>query len=300
MQQLLDITSLGRAGMQALLAMAQDFSERSEPLPPILANTAVAPLFFEPSTRTAMSFQMACYHLGGRVLSFHPERSALQKGESIEDTISTIRAMGVRIMVVRHSQSGIVHELARVFPEVAFINAGDGTNQHPTQALLDILTMQQSVGSLVGKRVAIVGDSRHSRVANSLLEALPLMGVREVVLVAPPVFLPDSREAVRVAHTLDAGLDQADIVVALRFQKERMEGGLCAKVAGTAQHFCITPAVLDRLAPQAILLHPGPVNIGVELSQEMMHDPRSRITEQVQNGVWVRAAVFAQVFAALK
>jgi len=160
--------------------------------------------------------------------------------------------------------------------------------------------MQQSVGSLVGKRVAIVGDSRHSRVANSLLEALPLMGVREVVLVAPPVFLPDSREAVRVAHTLDAGLDQADIVVALRFQKERMEGGLCAKVAGTAQHFCITPAVLDRLAPQAILLHPGPVNIGVELSQEMMHDPRSRITEQVQNGVWVRAAVFAQVFAALK
>jgi aspartate carbamoyltransferase catalytic subunit len=300
MQHLLDISSLGLSGIQAILARAQDFSERGASLPPVLANTVVAPLFFEPSTRTAMSFQMACYHLGGRLLSFHPERSALQKGESIEDTVSTIRAMGVRMMVVRHHQSGIVHELARVFPDVAWVNAGDGTHQHPTQALLDILTMQQAVGSLVGKKIAIVGDSRHSRVAGSLLAALPLMGVEQITLVAPALFLPESQSGVRVAHTLDVGLEQADVVVALRFQKERMEEALCAEVAGAAADFCITPAVLDRLAPQAVLLHPGPVNVGVELSQDMMQDRRSLITQQVRNGVWVRAAVFAQLCAALK
>lgn len=300
MHQLLDIAHLGQSGIQSILDKARDFSECTIPLPAILTNTVVAPLFFEPSTRTAMSFQMACHHLGGRMLSFHPERSSLQKGETVADTISTIRAMGVSIVVVRHQQSGIVQELARTFPELGLINAGDGTNQHPTQALLDIMTMQQSVGSLEGKSVAIVGDSRHSRVAGSLLEALPLLGVGEITLVAPPLFLPQNRQAVRVAHTLGDGLENADIVVVLRFQKERMENVIGAEVESAARDFCITPEVLDRFAPRAILLHPGPVNVGLELSQEMMQDLRSRISHQVQNGVWVRAAVFAQVAAALK
>ena len=297
MRHILDMKGLGRSGIETILEQAQGFAQHAKPLPPYLVNTTMAPLFFEPSTRTAMSFQMACYHLGGQVLSFQPELSALQKGESIEDTVSNIRAMGVDIMVVRHSQSGIVHDLARAFPDMALVNAGDGTHQHPTQALLDIFTMQQALGELAGKRVAIVGDVRHSRVAGSLLDGLPLVGVDDITLVAPSTFLPERCDAVRTANTLEDGLERADVVIALRFQQERMEAAVRAEIAGVAPDFCITPAVLDRVAPQAILLHPGPVNVGVELSQEAMQDPRSRIMQQVQNGVWVRAAVLASVLA---
>lgn len=280
----------------------------------LLAGRTVATLFVEDSTRTRSSFELAAKYLGAHFLNLQASTSSLNKGETLEDTVETLMAMGVEAIIIRHSQNGVLGPLVERFGhEAAFLNAGDGNNDHPTQALLDLYTLLNhwqafdaaglpDLTVLKGKKLVIVGDINHSRVARANLRLLKPLGVQ--LHVAGPKFLVDAHlpelqgelKGVEVHRTLEKALAGADAVMALRMQKERMQPGtnatLEAQLTGYCQNFQLNHAVLERFAPaHAVILHPGPVNRGVELSPELMDDPvRSLIRQQVSNGVLVRMA----------
>lgn len=267
-----------------------------------LAGIGVCTLFFEPSTRTRLSFQRAAQRLGADVLNFEAATSSATKGETALDTLKNIEAMGVRGFVVRAREDGAVAALAaQAAPGAALVNAGDGRHQHPTQGLLDMLTIREAKGDDFSKlAVAIVGDIRHSRVARSDLVALAKLGVGEIRACAPASLLPDddTLEGCRiVTHELDAALADADVVMTLRLQRERMEEGLVESLDDYHRDFGITRERLRRAKPDAIVLHPGPLNRGVEISDEIADGAQSRILRQVANGVKVRMAVLERALA---
>ncbi len=235
MRHLLDIADLGADGIEEVLRLTDSFVEvsaRAIPKVPALRGKTVVSVFFEDSTRTRLSFDTAAKRLGADTMTFTAGSSSLKKGESIRDTVQTIEAMGVDALVVRHASSGVPAQIAR-WSTSAVINAGDGWHQHPTQALLDCYTIRQRLGSLEGKRVAIVGDIKHSRVARSDVTAFTLLGA-EVTLVAPPTLLPPSLVGwpVTVSHDLDEVVEQVDVVYLLRMQRERMTEALVPSAAG--------------------------------------------------------------------
>ena len=246
--------------------------------------------FFETSTRTLFSFEIAGKRLGAQVSNFHPAASSVRKGESLIDTALTLNAMRPDIMVIRHEAEGAAAEVAAVMG-CPVINAGDGRGEHPTQALLDALTIRRRFGRIAGLKVAICGDIRHSRVASSNLRALPLLGA-ELRIVGPQSLLPDAPPPGILACTdLDQGLDGADVVMMLRIQRERLEAGLADGLGDYHARYGLTRARLARAAPHAIVMHPGPMNRGVEIDGELADDPeRSAIREQVELGVAVRMA----------
>ena len=295
MRHLLDVADLGgRDGIEDILRLTDAFVEVSNrPMPkvPALRGKTVAWLFYEDSTRTRLSFETAAKRLSADTANFSIGSSSVNKGESLRDTAKVIEAMGVDAIVVRHRSSGAPHRVAE-WVDAAVVNAGDGWHQHPTQALLDCYTLREHLGSLEGRRIVIVGDIKHSRVARSDVDAFTALGA-EVTLVAPPTLLPPSLDGwpVDATNDLDEALVGADVVYALRMQSERMTEALVPSLREYASRWGITAARAERLGPDVIVMHPGPVNRGVELEAAVADGPRSVIVDQVRNGVAVRMAV---------
>lgn len=294
LRHLLTLDGLPRSTLVDLLDRAQACLDDDAPNAR-LAGTAICTLFFEPSTRTRLSFQRAAQRLGADVLGFDASTSSTTKGETALDTFRNIEAMGVRGFVVRHSADGAVAALAAAAaPGVALLNAGDGRSAHPTQGLLDMLTLRQAKGAdFSGLRVAIVGDVRHSRVARSDLQALRTLGAGEIRVCGPAALLPDGDvlAGCTVGHDLDAALEGVDAVMMLRLQRERMDEGLVASLDDYHRDYGLDARRLRRAAPDAVVLHPGPMNRGVEITDEVADGPQSLILRQVRNGVAVRMAV---------
>jgi aspartate carbamoyltransferase catalytic subunit len=255
-----------------------------------LAGLAQVNLFFESSTRTLVSFELAGRRLGAQVTSVPVGQSSVRKGETLLDTARTLDAMGADLLVMRHADNGAAQAVASAV-RCSVVNGGDGTNQHPTQALLDALTIRRRKGRVEGLTVAICGDIRHSRVANSNRRLLPRLGA-QVRLVAPPGLLPDDSGGLPVFHDMEDGIAGADVVMMLRVQRERMEDALTGLLGDFHSAYGLTRDRLALAAPDAIVMHPGPMNRGVEISGELADDPaRSAILDQVENGVAVRMAV---------
>ena len=248
-----------------------------------------------------MSFQLAAQRLGAHVLNFDASTSSARKGETALDTMRNLEAMGVRGFIVRHHDDGAVAALAReARAGTALLNAGDGRSAHPTQGLLDMLTLRQAKGDDFARlKVAIVGDVKHSRVARSDLHALRILGAGDIRVCGPESLLPDAAtlEGCRVTHDLDAALDGVDAVMMLRLQRERMDEGLVGSLDDYHRDYGLTAARLRHAAPHAVVLHPGPINRGVEITDEVADGARSLILRQVANGVAVRMAVLERLLA---
>ena len=278
----------------SLLDDAEGFSEvLARPIPkvPALRGRTVATVFFEPSTRTRLSFERAAEALSADTMSFSPDSSSLTKGESLKDTVLTLEAMGADLMVVRHGSVGAPHRVA-AWTSIPVVNGGDGAHEHPTQALLDVFTIRRRFGKVEGLEAAIIGDIRHSRVARSLVTALATLGAR-VTLVAPRTLLPPMLDdwPVATASGIDDVIGTSDIVYLLRVQRERMGESVFPSVPEYVSRFGLTTSRLDALSPEAAVMHPGPMNRGVEITASAADDPRSLILDQVANGVAVRMAV---------
>jgi aspartate carbamoyltransferase catalytic subunit len=258
---------------------------------PALRGKTVVSLFYEDSTRTRLSFETAAKRLSADTMTFSVGTSSVKKGESIRDTVETIEAMGIDAVVVRHGSAGVPWQVAD-WVDASVINAGDGWHEHPTQALLDCYTVRAELGGLEGRHIAIVGDIKHSRVARSNVLAFTAMGA-QVTLVAPPTLLPPSLAGwpVEVSHDLDAVLPKLDVIYLLRMQQERMTEALLPSLREYTTWFGLTKERARRLPEGAIVMHPGPMNRGVEIAAEVADLPRSVITRQVANGVAVRMAV---------
>ncbi|RFU42171.1 aspartate carbamoyltransferase catalytic subunit [Actinomadura logoneensis] len=258
---------------------------------PTLRGRTVVNLFFEDSTRTRISFEAAAKRLSADVINFSAKGSSVSKGESLKDTALTLEAMGADGVVIRHGASGAPHRLAN-WVRGSVVNAGDGTHEHPTQALLDAFTMRRRLGDLDGRKVTIVGDILHSRVARSNVLLLNTLGA-EVTLVAPPTLLPVAVDTwpAEVSYDLDAVLPKSDVVMMLRVQHERMNAGYFPTVREYSRRYGLDAERMARLADHAIVMHPGPMNRGVEIAAEVADSVRSTIVEQVANGVSARMAV---------
>jgi aspartate carbamoyltransferase catalytic subunit len=288
-RSLLDVDDLSREEIDLVIRRSAEF--RAQPQQrSLLAGVPVLNLFFEASTRTSTSFQLAEQRVGADVISFAPGTSSLGKGETIADTAITLRAIGVRVIVVRHGESGFARRLAETF-DGHVINAGDGTHAHPTQALLDLATLHAEFGRFEGLRVAIVGDILHSRVARSNIVGMRMLGI-DVTLVGPSTLLPDdfAIDGLRIERDFDSVLPHLDAVMMLRMQRERIAASLLPALSDYTIGYQLGAQRLRLLPSRAIILHPGPYNRGVELTDEALDDPRSRYEAQVTNGVYVRMA----------
>ncbi len=293
-RDLLGIEDLEREDIEKILHTAvrmQEIGNREVKKVPTLRGRTIVNLFFESSTRTRASFEIAGKRLSADVVNFSPSTSSLKKSESILDTARTLDAMDPDCVVVRHAVAGVPKRVADVL-EAPVINAGDGAHEHPTQALLDLLTVQQEKGRIDGLTVAIVGDILHSRVARSNIYAFSKMGA-EVRVAAPPTMMPAAVESlgVKAFTSLRDALEGADVVMALRIQSERLAGSYFPSVREYAATFGLDRAKLHAAKEDAIVMHPGPVNRGVELAQELIDTRPSVILDQVRNGVAIRMAV---------
>ncbi len=309
LRHLLTLEGLPRETLVGLLDRAQQFVDAADDAQRVrqaLAGIAVCTLFFEPSTRTRLSFQRAAQRLGADVLNFDASTSSTSKGETALDTFSNIEAMGVRGFVVRHAVDGGVDALAALAnPGTALLNAGDGRSAHPTQGLLDMLTLRQAKGADFTKlKVLIVGDVRHSRVARSDLHALRTLGAGpqgsiEIRVCGPRALLPedDTLAGCQVSADFDAALEDVDAVMMLRLQRERMAEGLVSSLDDYHRDYGLGVERLKRAAPDAVVLHPGPMNRGVEIDDAVADGPQSRILSQVANGVAMRMAVLEALLA---
>jgi aspartate carbamoyltransferase catalytic subunit len=301
LRHLLSIEGLPRDVLTHIMDTAQgfmSFGEREVKKVPLLRGKSVFNLFFENSTRTRTTFEIAAQRLSADVFNLDIQRSSTSKGESLLDTIANLEAMDADIFVVRHSQSGAPFLIASHTPEhVHVVNAGDGRHAHPTQGLLDMMTIRHYKRDFSALTVAIVGDIVHSRVARSDIHALTTLGVPEVRAVGPKTLVPaDLRDmGVRVCHDIDDGLRDADVVIALRLQNERMAGGLLPSASEFHMMYGLTPERLRLARPDAIVMHPGPINRGVELDSAVADGPQSVILPQVRFGIAVRMAVLSIV-----
>ena len=294
MNHFLTTEDISREDLRALLDDADTFVEVLErPIPkvPALRGKTVATMFFEPSTRTKLSFEKAAKALSADTMSFSPSTSSLSKGESLKDTVLTVQAMGTDAMVVRHKATGAPWRVAE-WVDQPVLNAGDGAHQHPTQALLDALTVRQRFGTLDGLRIGIVGDIRHSRVARSDVFAFSTLGAT-VTMIGPRTLLPIESEDWPGASTedLDDVLSELDVVYLLRVQAERGGASVFPSLSEYTTRYGMTRERFARLKPDTVVLHPGPMNRGVEIAAEVADDDRSLILQQVSNGVAVRMAV---------
>ncbi len=294
MNHFLSTEDTTREELTELLDDADSFVEvldRPIPKVPALRGKTVATMFFEPSTRTKLSFEKAAKALSADTMSFSPSTSSLSKGESLKDTVLTVQAMGTDAMVVRHKATGAPWRVAE-WVDQPVLNAGDGAHQHPTQALLDALTIRQRFGTLDGLRIGVVGDIRHSRVARSDVFAFNTLGA-EVTMVAPKTLLPIQTDGwpAQTSEDLDEVLTELDVVYLLRVQAERGGASVFPSLSEYTTRYGMTVQRFSRLKPDTVVLHPGPMNRGVEIAAEVADDDRSLILQQVANGVAVRMAV---------
>jgi len=299
LRHLLSIEGLNRAILTEILDTAESFSSvpaQSVKKVPLLRGKTVANLFFEASTRTRATFELAAKRLSADVLTINVPTSSAVKGESLLDTLRNLEAMHIDLFVVRHAESGAAHFIAsQVSPHVSVINGGDGRHAHPTQALLDMFTIRRHKRNFSNLCVAIVGDVMHSRVARSQIHALNLLGVGEIRVVAPRTLLPSHIKelGVRVFTQLAEGLRDVDVVMMLRLQKERMESAMLPSGLEFFQVYGLTPEKLALAKPDAIVMHPGPINRGVEMSSEVADGLQSVILQQVTHGIAVRMAIMS-------
>jgi aspartate carbamoyltransferase catalytic subunit len=293
-KDLLAIADLSAAEIQTILETADAFKEvMQRPIRkvPTLRGKTVINFFVEASTRTRTSFELAAKYLSADVVNMSASSSSLVKGETLVDTALTLQALNPRVLIIRHSASGAAHLMARTM-DCSVINAGDGQHEHPTQALLDMFTIREAKGKLKGLHVAIVGDILHSRVARSNLLGLIKMGAK-VTLVAPKTLIPPHIEAhgAQVSYNLKEVVPDADIIMALRIQWERIQENLLPSIREYSANFCINSAVMKLAKKDALVMHPGPMNRGVEISPEVADGARSLVTQQVRNGLIVRMAL---------
>jgi aspartate carbamoyltransferase catalytic subunit len=293
MRHLISIADLDRDDVERILETAGAFAGVEEKLP-TLQGKLVLNLFFESSTRTSSSFELAAKKLSADVMSLKAAGSSVDKGESLKDTVLTLAQYDPHAIVVRHPQIGAPELVAR-YSNAAVVNAGDGKRQHPTQALLDLFTMRDALGRLDGLHVAIVGDVLHSRVARSLIQALALVGAH-TTLVGPPTLLPRGIEALGCDTSTEiAAVEAADVIYVLRMQRERMESAYVPSLREYAARWGITP---ERVRPGQKVMHPGPINRGVEIDGRVADSPDSLILQQVRAGLAVRMAVLHDLLAA--
>ena len=303
LKHFLTLDGLSKEILTEILDRAESFlsmGEQSVKKVPLLRGKTVVNLFFENSTRTRTTFELAAKRLSADVINLNIATSATSKGESLLDTLQNLEAMQSDMFVVRHQDSGAPHFIAEhCSPNVAIINAGDGRHAHPTQAMLDMLTIRRHKGQFEGLKVAIVGDILHSRVARSELHALKTLGVEDIRLVGPKTLVHEFFRdmGANICHDLKAGLEDVDVVVMLRLQKERMAGALLPSESEFYRLYGLTEESLSWAKPDAIVMHPGPINRGVEISSEVADGDRAVILDQVTNGIAVRMAVMSMAMS---
>jgi aspartate carbamoyltransferase catalytic subunit len=295
-KHLIGIKELSKEDISLILQTAVQFKEvlqRPVKKVPSLRDVTIVNLFYENSTRTRISFELAEKRLGADSINFAASSSSASKGETLLDTVHNILSMKVDMVVMRHAASGAAHFLASHLPHTAIVNAGDGTNEHPTQALLDAFSMQEKLGTLEGKKVVLVGDIMHSRVALSNIYLLKKMGA-EVMVVGPPTLIPKYIEAalgVKVEYNLQKALQWCDVANVLRIQLERQKKVLFSTLREYNLAYGVSKKMLDSLNKEIVIMHPGPINRGVEIDSDVADGNNSIILQQVENGVAVRMAV---------
>jgi len=301
LRHFLTTEGLSRQTLTEILDHAENFaSVINKPVKkaPLLRGKTIANLFFEASTRTRTTFELAAKRLSADVININIQTSATKKGESLLDMLRNLEAMHCDMFIVRHMQSGAAHFIAEhVAPHISVINAGDGSYAHPTQAMLDMFTIRRHKPDFTALRVAIIGDIMHSRVARSQIHALNILGVPDVRVIGPHTLIPPQAEqlGVHVFHQMEQGLRDVDVIITLRLQRERMEGAL---LPSEDEYFCsygLTPEKLALAKDDAIVMHPGPINRGVEIESTVADGPQSVILEQVTNGLAVRMAVMSLI-----
>lgn len=291
---LLGLEGLPKNQIEKILSVADDLLDQKFKLQKskILRDMSVANLFFEPSTRTRNTFEIAAKRTSAKTINVDLANSATKKNETLMDTMHTLKAMQIDMFVIRHQQNGLPHRVAENLEGVSIINAGDGINAHPTQALLDMLTIRQHKKSFDSLSVAIVGDIRHSRVARSDIQAMKTLGTTDIRLIAPDTLhYKEETPGLERFDNLEQGIEGADVIMSLRLQKERMIAADIPDEQTYFDGFGITTQNLKLAKPDAIVMHPGPVNRGIELSSEVADGPQSVILQQVTNGIAVRMAV---------
>lgn len=300
LRHFLSVSGLNRQLLIEILDTAESFAgitKQSVKKVPLLRGKTIVNLFFEASTRTRTTFELAAKRLSADVLNINITQSSSIKGESLLDTLRNLEAMHVDMFIVRHSDSGAAHFIAKnAAPHISVINAGDGRHSHPTQAMLDMFTIRRVKGDDFGRlRVAIVGDVLHSRVARSQIHALNLLNTGEVRIVAPRTLIPAHPESlgVSVYTNLEAGIKDVDVVIMLRLQQERMQGAFLPSAHEYFELYGLTEKKLAHASPDVIVMHPGPINRGVEMDSEVADGPRSVILEQVTHGIAIRMAVMS-------
>ena len=304
LRHFLCISGLNRQLMTEILDTAESFAgvtEQTVKKVPLLRGKTIVNLFFEASTRTRTTFELAAKRLSADVLNINITQSSTVKGETLLDTLRNLEAMHVDMFVVRHADSGAAHFIAaNISPHISVINAGDGRHSHPTQAMLDMFTIRRAKGPDFGAlRVAIVGDILHSRVARSQIHALNLLNTGEVRIVAPKTLIPAHAESLgaQVHHDLRTGIKAADVIIILRLQRERMQGALLPSEHEYFELFGLTEEKLVHASPDVTVMHPGPINRGVEMDSDVADGPRSVILEQVTHGIAVRMAVMSMAMS---
>jgi len=299
LRHFLNIEGLPKSILTEILDTADSFismEQQSVKKVPLLRGKTVVNLFFEASTRTRSTFELAAKRLSADVLNLNINTSATSKGETLLDTLRNLRAMSSDMFVVRHADSGAPHFIAeQVTPDIAIINAGDGRHAHPTQAMLDMFTIRRHKGDFANLSVAIVGDILHSRVARSQIRALKTLGTTDIRVIGPKTLLPADIEAmgVKVCHRLIDGISDADVVIMLRLQNERMHSAMLPSEHEFYRLYGLTSDTLKYAKPDAIVMHPGPINRGVEIASEVADGPQSVILDQVSYGIAVRMAVMS-------
>ena len=300
-QNLLNLAHLKEQDILELIELANNFKSedlieyRHENLFP---DKKVASIFCEPSTRTKLSFEIAACNLGAKFIDFNIENSSIQKGETLEDTIEAMMLMGIDLCILRHSDSTI-HDLAKAFPEMQFINAGEGSIAHPSQALIDLMTIQESKDTFKDLKITIVGDLDHSRVVSSFLEAIQIVGYKSITFCGHPDLCKTFLEnpVGNFEPELNIALQDADVVIALRIQNERLTEKLSISASDYVERYQINVDSLQVASPDMILLHPGPVNFGIELNKDVSALENCKIKNQIFNGVGMRMAILTKLFS---
>lgn len=290
MQHFLNISQLSGEEIEKLLTRAKEFKYQGHY--PHYPHHILANLFYENSTRTRVSFELAAKHLGMPVININLGHSSESKGEILEDTVATIAAMGITHLVIRHREDGLPERISRMLGnQLHVINAGDGRQSHPSQAMLDLMTITERKPDLSRLKIVIIGNIRHSRVANSLQCLFKTMHAGELVMIAPPLWQPETIHYGRVTADIEAGLQDADIVICLRVQHERLQADEAISPEEYKSRYTLNDARFALARPDAMILHPGPVNRGMEIESDLTDGPHSFILQQVQNGVFMRMAI---------
>ena len=296
MKHLININDLDKGEIQKLFIQASTLNVNTN-TSELLKGKSVANLFFENSTRTLISFELAAKKLGADVINVNIAKSSTQKGETLRDTLQTLQAMGIDAFVIRHSDNGICEKIKNwLNKDTILINAGDGNNQHPTQALLDCYTILQHKQNIIALKIAIIGDIKHSRVASSLIDCLNILGNKNVFIYGPKPLLPNSSSKANICNDFDEAITDADVIVMLRIQKERIEQDV-PEIDNYHENFGLNRDALKKAKKECIVMHPGPINRGVEISSELADNLPSVILEQVANGVLIRQAILVRLFS---